>query len=115
MCEKIMNIDETIRFVGVYTDDGVMACSRMRDNTPSMITQDQIQMSIYYAKVRHETREHLSRNIGKEEFSITKYEKVIRFTIPFENNLLLLSADTDIDYAKIVTEILKIIKETKTS
>jgi len=115
MCEKTMKIDEAIRFVGVYTHQGEMVCSRMRDNTSSMITSEQIQMSIYYAKLRHETREHLSHAIGKEEFSLTKYEKVIRFTVPFENDLLLVSADTDANYIKIVDEVLKVIKETKRS
>lgn len=113
ICEKTMKIDEAIRFVGVYTHQGEITCSRMRDNTPSMITTEQIQMSIYYAKLRHETRENLSHDIGKEEFSLTKYERVIRFTIPFENDLLLLSPDTGTDYAKIVDEVLKVIKETK--
>jgi hypothetical protein len=113
ICEKIMKIDEALRFVGVYTHKGEMACSRMRENTTSMLTPEQIQMSMYYAKLRHETREHLSHNIGKEEFSMTKYEKVIRFTIPFEKDLLLISADTDANYAKIVDEILKVIEETK--
>jgi len=40
---------------------------------------------------------------------------MIRFTIPFENDLLLLSADPDANYAKVANEVLKVIKETKTS
>jgi len=109
-----MKVDEDLRFVGVCTHNGEMTCSRMRENTTSMLTSEQIQMSIYYAKLRHETREHLSHNIGKEEFSMTKYENVIRFTIPFEkDNLLLISADTNSNYTKIIDEILKVVKETK--
>ena len=116
MCEKIMKLDETLRFVGVYTNKGEMACSQMRKNTSSMLTPEQIKMSIHYARLRHETREHLATNIGKEEFSMTKYEKVIRFTIPFEkNSLILLSADTNANYAKIIDGVLKVIQETKSS
>ena len=112
ICEKIMQVDKTIRFVGVYTNKGEIACSRMRENTTSMLTPEQIQMSGYYAKLRHETREHLSYYIGKVEFSLTKYEKVIRFTIPFEKDFLLISADTNANYSKITDGVLKIIKET---
>ena len=86
----------------------------MRENTTSMLTPEQVKMSIYYARLRHETREHLTTNIGKEEFSMTKYEKVIRFTIPFEkDNLLLISADTNANYAKIIDDVVKVIQETK--
>jgi hypothetical protein len=113
ICEKIMKIDESIRFVGVYSYNGEMVSSQMRQNTTSMLTEDQVKMSVYYAKLRHETREHLEYKIGKEEFSMTKYEKVIRFTIPFEKDLILISADTNANYAKMADEILKVIKETK--
>ena len=116
LCEKIMKIDETIRFVGVYTNKGEMASSQMRKNTFSMLTPEQVKMSIHYARLRHETREYLATNIGKEEFSLTKYEKVIRFTIPFEkDSLILISADTSANYAKIIDEALKVIQETKSS
>lgn len=114
ICNRIMKVDEIVRFVGVYTIDGEMAISKMRENTTSLLTPDQVKMSIYYAKRRYETREHLTNYIGKEEFSMTKYEKVIFFTIPFEkDNLLLISIDTNTNHTKIVDEILKIIKETK--
>jgi len=113
ICDKIMKIDDVIRFVGVYTYNGEMVSSRMRPNTTSMLTEDQVKMSVYYAKLRHETREHLEYKIGKEEFSMTKYEKVMRFTIPFEKDLILISADTNANYAKIIEEILKVVKETK--
>lgn len=113
VCDKIMKIDDTIRFVGAYTYNGEMVSSRMRPNTISMLTEDQIKMSVYYAKLRHETREHLEFKIGKEEFSMTKYEKVIRFTIPFEKDLILISAEANANHTKIIEEILKVIKETK--
>ena len=114
LCDKIMKIDETIRFAGVYTNKGEMVCVKVRDNMKSMLTPEQVKMSMHYAKLRHETREHLVTNIGKPEFSITKYEKVIRFTIPFEKkSLLLISADTNANYANMADEILKIIKENK--
>ena len=114
LCEKIMKIDQGLRFVGVYNNNGELVSSQMRENTPSMLTPEQTRMSMYYARHKYETREHLTFIIGKEEFSLTKYEKVILFTIPLkDDDLLLVSADTTADYPKIVAEILKVIKETK--
>ena len=114
LCDKIIKIDETIRFAGVYADKGEMVCVKVRDNMKSMLTPEQVKMSMHYAKLRNETREHLVTNIGKPEFSVTKYEKVIRFTIPLEkNSLLLISTDTNANYANIADEILKIIKKIK--
>lgn len=111
-CESIMNIDEAVRFVGVSTNKGGMEYSKMRENTPSMLTPEQLKMSTYYAKLRHETREHLTNYIGKEEYSMTKYEKVILFTIPFEkDNLLMISSDADANHTKILNEVQKIIKK----
>jgi hypothetical protein len=85
----------------------------MRENTTSLLTEDQIKMSMYYAKLRHETREHLEHKIGKEEFSMTKYEKLLRLTIPHGKDLFLISVDVDANYSTIIDEILKIIKEAK--
>src|SRR5574338_28328 len=100
-CEKIMGIDQALRFVAVFTSNGELTHSKMRPDATSMLTPEQIQMSIYYAKQRHKTREHLVNQIGRPEFSITKYEKVIRFTIPIGKDLLLLlSADTNANYSK---------------
>ncbi len=115
-CEKIIRIDQALRFVGVFTSNGELTCSKMRQDATSMLTPEQIQMSIYYAKLRHKTRDHLANQIGKPEFSLTKYEKVIRYTIPIGKDiLLLLSSDTNANYAKITDEVLKVVKETKTS
>jgi len=115
-CEKIMKVDQALRFAGIFTSNGELTCSKMRHKATSMLTPEEIQMSIYYAKLRHKTRDHLVNQIGKPEFSLTKYEKVIRFTIPIGKDiLLLLSADTNANYAKITDKVLKVIKETKTS
>jgi hypothetical protein len=113
ICEQILKADESIRFVGAYTYNGEMIFNKMRPNTGSMLTEDQIKMSMYYAKLRHETREHLEHKIGKEEFSMSKYEKLIRFTIPFERDLILISADANANYAKIIDDILTVIRDSK--
>jgi hypothetical protein len=113
ICENILKTDESIRFVGIYTYNGEMIFNKMRPNTESMLTEDQIKMSMYYAKLRHETREHLEHKIGKEEFSMSKYEKLIRFTIPFERDLILISADANANYAKIIDDISTVIRDNK--
>jgi hypothetical protein len=113
ICENILKVDETVRFVGIFTYNGEMVFNKMRPNTESMLTEDQIKMSMYYAKLRHETREHLEHKIGKEEFSLSRYEKLIRFTIPFERDLILISADSNANYAKIIDDILTIIRDNK--
>jgi hypothetical protein len=81
-----------------------------RKNISSMLSPEEVQMSMYYASRRWDSREKLSHRIGDAKYSMTAYEKVNQITIPVDNkNLLLLSTEPSVKPLEIIDKILKLI------
>ena len=57
-------------------------------------------------------RKQLSHKIGKGQYAMAVYEKIIRLTIPLENgHLLLVTLDNVVETPKIVDTLKKILQE----
>ena len=105
--DAILSIDPKIRYVGIY-HKGEMH-DKMRKGLQSLLTPEETKTSIVQAIVRNATRQVLSIKIGNPIYSTTRYEKVIRSTIPInENDLVMVSMETDSNHQKIVEQVIKI-------
>jgi len=57
-------------------------------------------------------RKQLSHKIGKGQYAMAVYEKIIRLTIPLDDDhILLISVDNQVETPKIVDTIKKILQE----
>lgn len=66
-------------------------------------------LSLNQALSRWQSRKRLKNQIGLPEFSLTKYEKVCRFTIPFqENSIICVSTESNADILNIILKVQKI-------
>lgn len=82
------------------------------------MTRDQTSQYAIQAVLRAATRQNFETNIGRLQYSIGKYEKLIRATVPImlsNNNhdsklYLLLSFDIDSDVKYIIEKVLKYIE-----
>ena len=118
---KVLEKDQSIRFVGIANHLGSLIATAYRQGLiPLMTNEETLQYSIQ-AVLRATTREDFESKIGKLEYSIGKYEKLIRATIPillFRGNedkdkrfYLLLSFDVNSDAKYIIeNKILPLIK-----
>lgn len=107
-----MKIDNNIRFVVVLSSYGEKIAGGFRPHTESFLSPDEIQMSLFYAGQRWDTRTHLVHRIGKAKYSITEYEKVKQFTLPIdEKHLLLISTEPNVPHDKIIENTFKLIKQ----
>ena len=107
-----MKTDNNIRFVVVLSNYGEKIAGGFRPNIESFLSPDEVQMSLFYAGQRWDTRTHLVRRIGKAKYSVTEYEKVKQFTLPIdEKHLLLISAETNMPSDKIIENAFRLIKQ----
>ena len=84
LCKKIQQLDNTIRFTGIANNLGSLVASAYREGfTPLMNMQETSHYAIQ-AVLRAATREDFESKIGRLAYSIGKYEKLIRATIPIE-------------------------------
>jgi hypothetical protein len=109
-CVKIL-LTWTKRFVSLLYAIG-LAKSNMegvREGTKSLLSQEQTEESVLQAWNRWKLRDTMESRIGKGKFAMAEYEKVRRFTIPVDNeHLLLVSTEVDADL-NMIYNILKLI------
>jgi hypothetical protein len=96
-CKEIQQLDNSIRFVGIANNLGsLIATSYRKGLTPLMDEQETSHYAIQVV-LRAATREDFESKIGKLEYSIGKYERLIRATVPIR---LFGSNDDDDDQSK---------------
>lgn len=103
ICKQIQELDTSIRFAGIANKLGNLRATSYRKNLVPLLTEKETSDYAMKAVLRAATREDYESKIGKLQYSIGKYEKMIRATIPLmidkednENKFyLLLSFDVD--------------------
>jgi hypothetical protein len=111
LCKEIQQLDNSIRFVGIANNLGSLLATAYRNGlTPLMDKQETAHYAIQ-AVLRAATREDFESKIGKLVYSIGKYERLIRVTIPIKlsgkedeskSYYLLLSFDLDFNIMDVI-------------
>ena len=114
-CSDVMNIHKDIRFAMVIRN-GRKVSGGYNKGVNNIIDDEDLQMSIFYAAQRWETRKNLEHKIGKTKYAMSEYETVKRITFPVDdkNNLLLVSIDVNADHNAIIDKALTLIRKETT-
>ena len=115
-CDTIIKIDSSIRFVGIA--DGhrhILATTERPDLEPFLNSQETEQYAIT-AATRQYTRIRWQHILGKVSFTCSRYDKLLRSTIPITDGAnrllyaLILTFDVDADsFHKITQKILPLV------
>jgi hypothetical protein len=97
-CEKIISLDNSIRFVGLANKSGVMIASAYRNGLTPLMTREETSQYAIQAVTRAMLREDFTTKLGRIDYSITKYLRLIRALVPFEyeNNRLFVLLSFDV-------------------
>jgi hypothetical protein len=107
-CEKIILLDDSMRFVGVSSTDGNLLDLKYRDNINPLLSDDVLKNSAKRTALRYNSRCEDVGDMGMPLYTVTSYENVKRVTIPMDDKLLLLvSFERNKDEVKIINKILK--------
>ena len=105
-CNKILNIDSDIRFVGILCKCGrLKAYNRKKEMIPQLNVQETklVQReALLKAKMNHV----FDKKLGKTNWSIELRESVKWITVYSNSDLILLSTEISADHDKIVEKIL---------
>ncbi|HSD04122.1 MAG TPA: DUF6659 family protein [Nitrosopumilaceae archaeon] len=110
LCEKIVTLDPTIRFVGIADEDGTLKADAERKGLKAVFSPEQRAEYAITAANRQTTRLRWEYLLGKIQYASSHYEKLIRSTIPIadENrrlsHVILVSFDTNADVHNIITK-----------
>jgi hypothetical protein len=109
-CKEILACNPSIRFAGIANQLGSLIATQYREGLVPLMTKEETSQYSIQAVLRAATREDFESKIGRLEYSIGKYEKLIRATVPIifsgsegKRFYLLLSFDADSD-AKLIID-----------
>ena len=111
LCSNILNCNEHVRFAGFVNDKSQILFSSQKDNLDSLLNDDEIGMSIQYTLDRWRKAQNFTFRLGKEKLTLTEYDHVTLFTIPFKGKLLLVSTEPRIDYDPIIQKVNSILTD----
>ncbi len=105
--ERILKIDENIRFVAVSDMDGNQIVSRSRPGVGMYLSPSDTQETLQHAAAAWKSRMKHYDKIGNGIYTLAVYEKLRRVTIPLKSgNLLLVTIDNHGGQHQIVDKIL---------
>jgi len=111
-CKQILEIDKTIRFVGIADISTELVMSEYRKGITPLLPGKESEMSLFQSVMRMDSREGEEEKLGKTIYAFTVYEKVKRATIPLHDNYkLMISFETSANHEAIISMILQICKE----
>jgi hypothetical protein len=82
LCKEILELDNSIRFIGIANNLGSLAATAYRSGLIPLMDEQETSHYAIQAVLRAATREDFESKIGRMEYSIGKYERLIRATIP---------------------------------
>jgi hypothetical protein len=108
-CSGVLEKDHFIRFAGISNHLGHLITTAYRKDLVPLMSPEETSRYAVQAAIRAATRETFESKIGELQFSISRYNKLVRATIPIKSSgknrfLLLLSFDIDAEADSIINK-----------
>jgi len=90
LCKEIQQLDNSIRFVGIANNLGSLIATSYRNGLTPLMNEQETSHYAIQVVLRAATREDFESKIGRLEYSMGKYERLMRATVPirlFGNNV----------------------------
>ena len=118
-CNHIRELDKLIRFVGIANGMGTLVATSYREQLQPLMNEDETRLYAMQAVLRAELREDFQKNMGTLIYSVGKYDKLLRSTVPVVSSdgqkfYILISLDVEADAFNILEKkVLRYIKTKK--
>jgi len=100
----VIDLDESIRFVGRIKNSQVLAFVR-RDNSEPLLDEEMGNLAHYQASVKASMEEMFDGQLGKTNWMITCKEFVKMITLFLDDGLLILSIESNGNHDEIIQKI----------
>lgn len=101
-----MSLNPSIRWVGISDNTGVLLNVAYKEGVTLLLSDEENEEYASNAVKRHKTRITFESKMGKMNYAVGRYEKLIRATIPINSTYyLLITLDVEAkDYDAIIIE-----------
>ncbi len=106
-CDLLLEQSE-IRFAGLIDSMGNLLAGGFKDGITPLNDETQKREMCMEVALRTATRRDFDEPLGEVEFAAAKREKVVMISFPLNQNILLISAETNVDINKTAVKVMKI-------
>ena len=111
-CSEVLKINPKVRFAGVYTTVTGGMWYKMQEGTKKIFDDEQTKSSMMHGYMRWKNRLHNVDLIGEPIYTMTKYPKVNRITLPCGGKaLIMVSTESDLEPVDIIDDICELRKK----
>jgi len=108
--KSILELDESIRFVGFLLSDGTLESFVRRPGLVPLLNSHESQKSYLHTVLRATSYKALDSKLGKSIWTVTLKQKIKWLTIYLDFGMIILSTEVNSDHNKIIQNTLEILK-----
>ena len=110
LVDKILALDENIRFAAIADLDGNMIISKSQEGTNLYLSPESTKDTLHHAAAAWKSRMKHVDEIGRGLYTIAVYEKLRRVTMPLaDDRILLVTIDNAGGQKQILDELLNLV------
>lgn len=107
-CNSILELPE-IRFAGFLDYMGNLIVGDFKPGISPLKDENERKKMFIEAVLRIRTRQDFDDNLGPVEYAAARRKNVVTMTVPFENNVLFITAEPNVDIDKTARKILDLL------
>ena len=109
-CGEILNLDPKIRFTGIINDKGKLLVENKRKGLKVFIDPKDLEILLMETALGVRMRREHDEQLGQVNFTISYARNMITIIFPFENEILCVTTEQDLDFLKIAFLILQLLE-----
>ncbi len=113
LCEKIIELDRNIRFVGIVNSRGEVIEGGFQHVVMPLLDGTDEQQMYFQSLSNIMSLQRYGNRLGKVHWSMTAHGKVTLLTFPFGDGILCLSASSRADPVKVRDKVMKAIRSSR--
>ena len=111
LCDSIKKLDPMIRFVGLINDKGHLVAGGMIEGKKTLEDTKKDEMLYMELALRVRMRQEFDSELGPVRFAMSYRDRVVVMSFPIGREILLISAERDVNFAKLPFDTLKVIEQ----
>ncbi len=111
ICQKILGMEPSFRFVGVINDKGRLVAGGLRKDLKMLMDEKEAEMVHTEIALMMRMRKEHDPHLGPVNFAVSHREKVVLLSFPLDEYILYVSATNEIDIGKVPFKILQVLRQ----
>jgi hypothetical protein len=107
-CKKLLEEDE-IRFAGLINSMGRLVAGGFKDDIRQLEDDAERQKMYMELALRVSMRKEFDYSLGSVKYTASRREKAVMLSFPMNSNVLLVSAEPNVDIDKTANKIIKLV------